>query len=60
MLPVILVYGLVIDGEAGREAHPLIMPGRFFVPLIGEVEPERGLDDDGLEGEPLGALDLFG
>src|SRR6516164_6248823 len=68
MLPVTLEWPsvsawlmvLVIDGQAGRESHTLVMPRRLRVPLVGEVEPERGLDDGWLEGEPLGALQLLG
>ena len=35
-----LVDGLAVDRQAGRLPHALIMPRRFRVPLIGEVEPE--------------------
>ena len=55
-----LVDGLVIDGQAGGEPHALVMPWRFRIPLVGEVEPECRLDDGRLEGEPLGALQLLG
>jgi hypothetical protein len=48
-----LVDRLVVDGQTGREPYPLIMPGRFFIPLVGEVQPEGRLDDGRLEVIPL-------
>jgi hypothetical protein len=55
-----LVDGLAIDGETGREPHPLIVPGRFRVPLIREIHGERALDDHRLEAEARRALQFFG
>ena len=43
-----------------RKPNPRIVPGRLVIPLIGEVEPERALDDRRLQGETFGALDLLG
>ena len=68
MLPVILemaerqslVDALAVDGQAGGEPHPLVVPWRLRVPLVGEVEPEWCLDDGRLQAEPLGALELLG
>src|SRR4029434_1550381 len=39
-----LINGLPIDGVVGRQTHPLVMPGRLWVPLLGEIEPlNRGV-----------------
>src|SRR5258707_414376 len=53
------VYAFMVDGQARREPYPRIVPRRFRVPLVGEVEPECGLDDRRLERQSLGALDLL-
>src|SRR6267142_4519907 len=55
-----LVDPLAVDCEAGGLAHPLVMPGRFRVPLLGEGEPERTLDYGRLETESGRTLKLFG
>src|SRR5262249_40877950 len=55
-----LVDGLAVDGQAGRESHPLVVPWRLRVPLVGEIEPLRARGVYRLEGEPLGALQLLG
>ena len=55
-----LVDGGAVDGEAGGEPEPAIVPGRLAVPLVGEVHPERALDHRGLESEAGRPLKLFG
>src|SRR5438034_7985391 len=55
-----LVDALAVDREARGLAHPLVMPRRFRVPLLGEGEPERALDYGWLETESGRTLELFG
>jgi hypothetical protein len=55
-----LVDRRAIDGEARGEAYTPVVPGQLRVPLLGDVEPERRLDDRGLEGEPRRLLQLLG
>src|SRR4029077_13135217 len=47
-----LVDRLAVEGEIGRLTHPLVVPRRLRVPLIGEVEPEGCRRVPRLEGEP--------
>ena len=35
-----LVERLAVDGQARREAHALVVPGRARLPLVAEVEEE--------------------
>ena len=55
-----LVEGLPVDGEARGLAHAPVVPGRFRVPLVREIEPEdRGSDrarDELESGTPLDVL----
>ena len=41
-----LVDRLPVDGQVGGQPHPLVMPGRFGVPLLRELQvPDRRWDD---------------
>ena len=52
-----LIDALAIDGEIGRHAHTLVMPGRLRIPLVGERDPVRG-GVDRLQREPRRAPEL--
>src|SRR5262249_36849907 len=41
-----LIDGVAVDSDIRGAPHPLVMPRRLRVPLVGEVEPEGGLADD--------------
>src|SRR3954468_19342281 len=41
-----LIDALAVDGEARRLPHANVMPRRFLVPLLGEIEPEHRRIDD--------------
>src|SRR5271169_4334026 len=55
-----LIDPVAVDRQAGGPPHPLVMPRRFRVPLIRKVDVEHTLDDRWLQGQPGGALQLFG
>src|SRR5215472_7801966 len=54
------VHALAVDRQASGAAHALVVPWRFRVPLVGEIDPLRRRRDDRLEGQPRRALQLFG
>src|SRR6516165_4345220 len=43
-----VVDRLAVESEVRGLPHPLVVPRRFWVPLVGEVEPERRRRDDRL------------
>src|SRR5215831_10633064 len=47
-----LVHAVAIEREIGRLTHPQIVPRRLGIPLVGEIDPVRGLGDDWLQTEP--------
>src|SRR5204863_257830 len=47
-----LVDTVAIHREAGGAAYPLVMPWGFLIPLVGEGQPERALNDRGLQRQP--------
>src|SRR5262249_40266813 len=51
------VQRVAIYRQVRGQAYPLVVPGRFWVELIGEDEPV-GRWGDGLQGEPWWARDL--
>ncbi len=55
-----MVHRLPVDGVVCRQAHAPVVPRRFRIPLLGEVDPVRGLADVGLERQPRGPPDLLG
>ncbi len=40
-----LVRALAVDRETGGAAHPLVMPRRFRIPLVGKIDAEHALYD---------------
>ena len=55
-----LVDALAIERQRHGLAHPRVVPGRFRIPLIGEIDPERRVDHHRLQREPRRALQLLG
>src|SRR5215471_6974149 len=55
-----LAHPVAIEREIGRLPHPQIVPRRFRVPLLGEVDPARRLQDHGLQAEPRRPPQLLG
>ena len=54
-----LVDSLAVDGVAGRQPHATVVPRRFRVPLLGQLEPERAGQQRRLELDARRALELF-
>jgi hypothetical protein len=54
------IDGLAVDSETCGSPHPLVVPWRLGVPLLGEVEPGRQWGVDRFEGKPRSALQLLG
>src|SRR5207249_2108112 len=54
-----LVDRLAIDGVVGGETKPAVVPGRFRVPLVDEVDPVAVVRERGLEREPRSTADLL-
>ena len=55
-----LVDTVAIHREAGGAAYPLVMPWGFLIPLVGEGQPERALNDRGLQRQPRRRAQLLG
>src|SRR5438874_1854277 len=55
-----LVDTVAIHREAGGPAYPLVMPWGFLIPLVGEGQPERALNDRGLQRQPRRRAQLLG
>ena len=55
-----LVHRVPIDCVVGGQAYASIMPRRLRIPLIGKVDPECGLADVGLQGQPRASPELLG
>src|SRR5439155_19938578 len=55
-----LIDPVLVEGERGREAHALVVPGRLWIPLRrAEVEPLGRVADQADELEARRLLDLF-
>src|SRR6267378_3610346 len=55
-----VVEGLPVHGEARGQAHPAVVPRRFRVPLLGEVDPERRVELHGHEAQACSPSELLG
>ena len=55
-----LIDALAVDRQVGGAADPHIVPGRFRIPLLGEVHPVRRGTDRRFQRQARRVLHLFG
>ena len=53
-----VIDALAVDREIDGAPRPLVMPRRFRIPLLGEIDPPRGLHDRRLERQPRRLLEI--